>query len=196
MKDTKEFIIDEAFKLFLTHSYEGVSISQLSSAIGMTKGALYHHFKNKEELFKLVVDKYLQIPSVQADLETVTLYNYIQVSIKHAEGIISSMFKNSEQLTLFDYVSLFADAFRHYPDYDEMMSAFIEKEINKIVIVLNKAIQSGEIREDINVSIVASNFFSFSMGLAGSLVRNYNIEQTINILKEQNIEYYKLLKKN
>ena len=52
MENTKEFIIDEAFKLFLDHSYEAVSISDISQAIGFTKGALYHHFKNKEELFK------------------------------------------------------------------------------------------------------------------------------------------------
>jgi len=195
MENTKDFILEEAFKLFLTHSYEGVSISQLSNAIGMTKGALYHHFKNKEELFTMVVDKYLLIPSVEADIENVSLLEYIQISADHAEKIIHSMFKNSVVLSPFDYISLFADAFRHYQGYNEMMGEFIEKEIEKIRIVLKHAIQRGEIRDDINVSVVASNFFSFSMGLAGSIVRKYEIEHTIEILKEQNFEYYKLLKK-
>jgi len=195
MENTKDFIIEEAFKLFLTHSYEGVSISQLSSAIGMTKGALYHHFKNKEELFKMVVDKYLLIPSVEADVEKVSLLEYIQISADHAEKIIRDMFKDSDTLSPFDYISLFTDSFRHYQGYHEIMGDFIEKELEKIRIVLENAIQRGEIRDDINVSIVASNFFSFSMGLAGSFVRKYEIEHTIETLKEQNFEYYKLLKK-
>jgi len=56
MNDTREYIIDESYKLFLNRSYEAVSISVISDAIGFTKGALYHHFKNKEELFKAVID--------------------------------------------------------------------------------------------------------------------------------------------
>lgn len=194
MEDTKEFIIDKAFKLFLAHNYEGVSISQLSSAIGMTKGALYHHFKNKEEIFKSVVDKYLIFPGVIAEIESVNLYEYIQLSIAHAEKIIRSLFKNT--YTPFDFMSLSADAFRHYPGYTEIKVKFINKEIEKTKIVLKNAIKSGEIRKDINVSIVASNFLSFNMGLAGSIVRNYPIEDTINTLREQNFEYYKLLKSN
>ena len=58
MNDTRDFIIDEAYKLFLTQSYEAVSISTISEAIGLTKGALYHHFTNKEDLFKAVIDKH------------------------------------------------------------------------------------------------------------------------------------------
>ena len=194
MENTKDIIIDEAFKLFLTHSYEAVSISQLSNAIGMTKGALYHHFKNKEELFKLVVDKYLIIPTISADFESITLYKYIQIASNHAEKIIRSLIKNTNAFSPINYISLFSDAFRHYPAYDKISGEFISKEIEKITIVIKNAIKSGEIRKDINVSIIASNFFSINMGLAGNIVRNSSIEETISILKEQNLEFYKLLK--
>jgi len=196
MESTKDFIIKEAFKLFLTHSYEGVSISQLSNAIGMTKGALYHHFKNKEELFMMVIDKYLIIPAVDTGSEMVSLYKFIQISTIHAEKIIRGLFEISDVVSLFDYISLFSDAFRHYPNYDKTFGEFIDLEIEKITTVLQNAILTGEIRGDINVSVVASNFFSFSTGLAGSIVRNYPIEVAINILREQNLEYYKLLKIN
>lgn len=196
MENTKEYIIDKAFKLFLTHSYEGVSISQLSNEIGMTKGALYHHFKSKEELFKLVIDKYLHIPTVNADIESISLYEFIQQSTIHAEEIIRSYFKDAGVFTPFDYMSLFADAFRHYPGFAKMKGKFISEEIEKTAFILQKAIKSGEIREDINVPLIASNFFSINMGLAGNLVRENSIEEAISMLREQNFEFYKLLKKN
>ena len=73
MSETKEHIIDKSYELFISHSYEAVSISDISKAIGMTKGALYHHFLNKEELFKAVVDKHLILPTVACNLDQVSL---------------------------------------------------------------------------------------------------------------------------
>jgi len=195
MDNTKDFIIDEAFKLFLNHSYEAVSISDISNAIGFTKGALYHHFKNKEDLFKSVVDKYLFIPEIITDIETVSLLDYINLSVTQAEKIIRTLFGFSFVFAPINYMSLFADAFRHYPGYAESKGIFINNEIEGTRIVLENAIKSGEIRDDINPSLIATNFFSIQMGFAGNLVRNNSIDEAINLLKAQTFEFYKLLKK-
>jgi TetR/AcrR family transcriptional regulator, transcriptional repressor for nem operon len=195
MDNTRDFIIDEAFKLFLNHSYEAVSISDISKAIGFTKGALYHHFKNKEELFMSVVDKYLFIPDVVADIEIISLSEYIQFCTSEAEKIIKKLFGFALVYTPINYMSLFADAFRHYPGYAELKGAFISHEIEKTRIVLENAMKSGEIRDDINPSLIATNFFSINMGLAGNLVRNNSLDDAISLLKEQTLEFYKLLKK-
>ncbi len=195
MDNTKEFIIDEAYKLFLNHSYEAVSISDISKAIGFTKGALYHHFKNKEELFKSVVDKYLHIPEITANTEQVSLNEYIHLSMTQAEKIIRTLFSCSLVYTPINYMSMFADAFRHYPGYAESKGVFINNEIEKTRIVLENAIKSGEIREDINASLIATNFFSIHMGFASNLVINNSVDDAIGLLKEQTLEFYKLLKK-
>ena len=195
MDNTKEFIIDEAFKLFLNHSYEAVSISDISKAIGFTKGALYHHFKNKEELFKSVVDKYLFLPQVSTNIEKISLYEYIQITTALNEKIIRNLSKSSLVFMPINYLSLFTDAFRHYPDYAESKRLFINQEIEKTKRILENAINSGEVREDINPSLMATNFFSINMGLAGNLVRNNSLDEAINLLKEQNFEFYKLLKR-
>jgi len=195
MDNTKDIITEEAFKLFLNHSYEAVSINNISKAIGFTKGALYHHFKNKEELFKSVVDKYLYIPEVITDIDTISLSDYIQLSITQTEKIVRRMFSFSLTFAPINYMSLFADAFRHYPEYAEQKGDFITNEIEKTKKVLENAIKTGEIRDDMNTSLIATNFFSIQMGLAGSLVRNNSLENAIAMLKEQNLEFYKLLKK-
>jgi AcrR family transcriptional regulator len=195
MDNTKEFITQEAFKLFLNHSYEAVSINDISKAIGFTKGALYHHFKNKEELFKSVIDRYLFTHEVIADIDSISLSEYIELSMAQAEKIIRSLFSCSLVFTPINYMSLFTDAFRHYPGYAEAKEIFITSEIEKTRLVLVNAIKSGEIRDDINPSMIATNFFSINMGLAGNLVRNNSIDDAIDLLKEQTYEFYKLLKK-
>ena len=195
MDNTKEFIIDEAFKLFLNHSYEAVSISDISKAIGFTKGALYHHFKNKEELFKSVIDKYVHIHEFDADVDTISLEEYIELTVAQADKIIRHLFSFSLVFKPINFMSLISDAFRHYPGYSELKGEFISNEIAKTKRVLENAIQRGEIRNDINPSLIATNFFSINMGLAGNLVRNNSIDDAIESLKEQNAEFFKLLKK-
>ena len=48
--ETKQYIIEKAAAIFNRHGYEGTSMSQLTAAIGKTKGAIYGNFKNKDEI--------------------------------------------------------------------------------------------------------------------------------------------------
>ena len=48
--ETRQYIIEKAAPIFNKHGYDGTSMSQLTAAIGMTKGAIYGNFKDKEEI--------------------------------------------------------------------------------------------------------------------------------------------------
>lgn len=49
---TREFILDTTVSLFNTKGYEGTSLSDLTARTGLTKGALYGNFQNKEDIAK------------------------------------------------------------------------------------------------------------------------------------------------
>lgn len=195
MNDTKEYIIDEAYKLFLGHSYEAVSISDISQAIGFTKGALYHHFKNKEELFKSVIDKYVHFEGLVADVNSITLAECNRLCLENTNRILRRMFGEQPKFMAISYLTLVADAFRHYPQFGEQTNAFFETETAKTKIVLDNAIKNGEIRSDINTAVLATNYMSTTIGLAGTLLHNKTIDEVIESLEQQLNELYKLLKK-
>jgi AcrR family transcriptional regulator len=48
--ETKERILDQAFRLAARDGLEGLSLSTLASEIGMSKSGLFAHFKSKEAL--------------------------------------------------------------------------------------------------------------------------------------------------
>ena len=48
--ETRRYIIEKAAPIFNMYGYEGTSMSQLTEAIGMTKGAIYGNFKDKDEI--------------------------------------------------------------------------------------------------------------------------------------------------
>lgn len=54
--DTKKSIIKASMRLFARRGYHGTSVAQIAEATGLTKGALYWYFKDKEDLFLTVLD--------------------------------------------------------------------------------------------------------------------------------------------
>ena len=57
MSDTKEKILITALHLFAENGYEAVSVSMIAGKLGITKGALYRHFKNKRDIFQSIVER-------------------------------------------------------------------------------------------------------------------------------------------
>ena len=55
---TVERILDAAQRLFLEKGYENTTIQDIVNELGgLTKGAVYHHFKSKEEIMEAVNDR-------------------------------------------------------------------------------------------------------------------------------------------
>lgn len=52
-------LVDAAMDLFASYGYRGTSLSRIARAAGVTKGALYWHFSDKEEFFLAVMNKVL-----------------------------------------------------------------------------------------------------------------------------------------
>ena len=66
MTDTKEKILQTALALFARDGYEAVSVSRIAGELGMTKGALYKHYKNKRDIFDRIVERMYQVDSERA----------------------------------------------------------------------------------------------------------------------------------
>ena len=57
-EETRNLIIDTAARLFVEKGYEHTSIQDIINNLGgLSKGAIYHHFKSKDEIMNAVADK-------------------------------------------------------------------------------------------------------------------------------------------
>ncbi|MCZ6673583.1 MAG: TetR/AcrR family transcriptional regulator, partial [Verrucomicrobia bacterium] len=56
-KETRAKILHVAMEEIHLHGFQGVSLNKIVEKAGVTKGALFHHFKGKSELGYAVVDE-------------------------------------------------------------------------------------------------------------------------------------------
>ena len=55
MSEMKEKILRTALRLFAQEGYEAVSISRIAGALGLSKGALYRHYRDKRDVLDSIV---------------------------------------------------------------------------------------------------------------------------------------------
>ena len=54
---TRRALLDAARSLFAEKGYHGTAAEEIVGHAGLTRGALYHHFEDKRDLFRVVVDE-------------------------------------------------------------------------------------------------------------------------------------------
>lgn len=63
---TRVELLDAAEGLFLTQGVSRTSLQHIAAAAGVTRGAVYWHFKDKSDLFNAMVDRFV-LPLEEAD---------------------------------------------------------------------------------------------------------------------------------
>jgi len=91
--DLKDKILEVAIKKFAHEGFNTVSMRELADDVGVTKPALYYHFKNKDELFeaaRLNVTEYMMQSIFMVPDEQWPLH-------KKIEAFVSNMFSYAAQ---------------------------------------------------------------------------------------------------
>ena len=56
-EETVRKILDTAERLFIEMGYDRTSLQEIIDETGLSKGAIYHHFASKEDIFYAVCDR-------------------------------------------------------------------------------------------------------------------------------------------
>ena len=58
--DTREQIRTIALELFAEHGYDKTSLREIAERLGVTKAAVYYHFRTKEEILVSLIEDFLR----------------------------------------------------------------------------------------------------------------------------------------
>jgi AcrR family transcriptional regulator len=67
---TRQLLMDTAQNLFIQKGFANTGTPEIVSQAGVTRGALYHHFSDKKDLFHAILER--EAKAVADDIESVT----------------------------------------------------------------------------------------------------------------------------
>lgn len=160
-KDKKELIAIRALELFAIQGYDNTSISDLQYSLDMGRGTLYYYYKDKDELFADVLDRYFLTPK-QRCLElpdTVTIHQMIDALLKYLYSLEALVGEFEHQnLNTSNVISLMHSAYNRFPDLYRKANRIYIKENELWKRALQNEIREGIIRDDIPIDTVATMF--------------------------------------
>lgn len=152
-EETREKILQVSTRFLISRSYYGTTISAIAKETGLTKGALYHHFKSKDELVldivKNVKQSWLQFVGRKVLLESNSIDRLQTLLSVHSQFlkndptmclVLSSLLSEMEILnhTIIEEIKEI---------YSEML-AFIRK-------IIEKGQKNDELLKDLNAESTA-----------------------------------------
>ncbi|MDC9613566.1 multidrug efflux transporter transcriptional repressor AcrR [Xenorhabdus khoisanae] len=165
-QQTRQQIIESAIKTFSERGVSGTSLSDIAIAAGVTRGAIYWHFKNKMDLLSIVC----KMPAHKIDeLEKEYQTKYPNNPLLALRSLLISMLR----MMIDDFQSRqLMEIFFHKCEFIGEMSLLAEElretcisDYQKIERILSDCIQSGELPYDLDLRRSAIMLRAFMAGL-------------------------------
>ncbi|MGJ8734332.1 MAG: TetR/AcrR family transcriptional regulator [Cellulophaga sp.] len=183
---TKQLIIDKAFNLFYRDGFKTTSIDKIMKETTLSKGAFYHHYKNKKELGTAVIS--LKVKKRVVDGMIAPLLNS-----GNAFKILETVFIN--RLKSFPFIdkqngcpmnNLINEIGNTEIAYQQALKSIIEEWKTALVNVIERGKNEKSINTNIDSTAVAIYLISAFEGIRG-IRKLYNDDAILN-------EYIKGLK--
>lgn len=169
MADTRDQILTTAFKLFFEKGFKEVTMNELVRATGLSKGAFYHYFASKEELYEVTLDKYIgsyiQNFSLEYDEQQTLRENLIRVFSRFA--YITTELKetlHNKEFGMANYLLFLQEAMKKEEFRDKLEKyniRFFEEFTGWIEIAKSR----NEINQDLDSVVLAKHFAALMKGM-------------------------------
>lgn len=197
----KKKILDKAFNLFLKKSYESVTLREIQEAANTSRGAIYHHYRSKEDIYEQVLNEYI-LPAFNSysyidEEEKKNLLNTIYASLKYRQNHLSMLREvTNSNINNYNFFRMVYEANEHNKNFCEQTNWLMEKEFKGWRNTVQQAMRTGEIRSDIDIDYTAQYFILTPLGLGNLSAFNKYIHIDTNDVRSIYLKFYNLMKKS
>ena len=158
---TREKIIESAFESFFELGYAETSLSLIAENAGMTRGAIYWHFKDKNELYREVV-------KIAAEKADVVKFAYsLSEDLSYKERMLS-LFLFSQNNRYVDFIYKMINQISVYKEFEDLFEMIKLNKINLFRYFVEETrmhIRSEHIRNVMLPEYYASDLYLIFEGL-------------------------------
>jgi Transcriptional regulator len=199
MKDTREHILNTAFMLFLHKSYKEVTLKEIVEKSGLSKGAFYHYFSSKEQIFLEIVNNAF-VTLVDVDFSRFSknsLREFYHDYLNYYKEMNDSLLAASNGGYSFDlnYYSIIFDAMRLFAEFRDKMVESNQKEMEFWKAIIRMAKEKGEIRSSMSDEDIANIFIYTNGGIGMNNILFGKVENLAGELQLLWDSFYSQIKK-
>jgi len=195
MTDSKNQILQTALRLFLKNSYKEVSLRDIVNEVGLTKGAFYHYYTSKEQLFEEAV-RYFYNHAIITDYNEFPK-NSLKEFYNHYLYVLSQPDEMDEKEGDMNFFIFLNEASKRIPHFLKIHDSQRRKELQAWTGIIETARQTKEITSRVPAAELAVMFLNMSDGI--SLHRGISKmdgNDSITRIKRDWDNLYNLLKNN
>ena len=168
---TKNRILECAKEEFLKKGFEKAQVGEIAKAAQVTTGAIYRHFKNKEELFfSLIEEVYTYTLNVVEDVETRS-QNKVDIPLLQAgdEAILEASF--NEVMDFVNYMYEHFDEFKLIFECSQgsRVENFIEEIVDRYSVKNMKQMSNLKMKDSASYELEEFEVHIFTKGYITSL---------------------------
>ncbi len=162
-EETRNYIIEAAAPIFNKHGYIGTSLSDVLEQTSLTKGAIYHHFGNKDKLALAALEYNLRFVSEH-------IFNEFKDKVHSCDKLtaFAESFRKNYQLMKQMGGCPVVNAAVDSDDGNELIkkrvSRFVKTWRKTVIEIIEQGRIKNEIRSDFNSDNFSMNFISILEG--------------------------------
>jgi len=161
-QETRNLIISEAIKLFCRSGYDATGVAEICQAAGISKGAFYHHFPSKQDLFLAIVDQWLQGVNSQL-LSFRTPGKTVPQSMQEMAKTLGLIFQAANgQLPMF--MEFMVQASRDKAVWNATIAPYRQYQ-SQFAKLINDGIEEGSLKPDVDAETSAWVVIALAIGI-------------------------------
>lgn len=160
-EDRPQELLEAALRVFAAHGYRNTRLDEVAAAAGVTKGALYHYFSNKEELLRRALDAHQE-----------RAFGRLEQALRDERGsaaarltvLLRRAFGGNDPARV-DVLLLLQGTANEAPEvYRRWLASAPIKGWKLIARIIDEGRASGEFRDDVDAEVVARVMLTGLMG--------------------------------
>ena len=166
-------IIDAARKLIIKYGSEHVTVKRIAKGVGISETAIYRHFKSKKDILSLLVDHIEE--SLIGDITRATTEGHN--SLETLDSVLRSHLSAIEQRRGVSFQVIAEIISLGDKKLNRKITGTISKYITRLKDILAEGVESGEVREDIDLEAAATVLFGTIQGMVNIwALSNYSFD--------------------
>ena len=161
IKTTKNKILDAAFNVFVKNGFKDTTMSHIVKESGLSKGAIYHHYSSKKDLFISLIDHW-EVYSFPDFYSGGSSEESAVKTLQRFADVVYATFNDKPHIFLAE-IEFWAQANKD-KEINARSKILYDKILKLFELVLSKGIRNNEFRK-IDTKIIAIELLSVFQGI-------------------------------